>query len=402
MEFSNKALEKMDAQKAAYNQRFANWYYGLFRENGGELVEKEFVQADGSIIRKWYPSDDFNSTMFNRGDRLSSCMDFWHWHRYERNKVLDLQKVNRCKNKTFCPNCKKLNVARFIHEFRAIMPQLQNYDFYMVTLTVPSVPMDDAGVALDDAISKFSEKFRKFNRKYSAPRLTPSGKLSSQALQSRYFDLVGGIRVLEITYSEENGFHPHLHCVLLVPKGLDEKYLEKNIEGKYSVKRRQVDRKSLIDCQIGKVWSMIWQDVDFRLWYKVMYNPAEKYLFIDGVESDKRCLEVDFVPLDDGGIYEVFKYTFKNSDVVNYRVFKNLVYALHHKRIRQGFGLLHNLKCDDFEEGELQSLDLEIEENPTDLMTYEIKSLITEFADYKKVSRFNKGDLDNVINNISD
>lgn len=402
MEFSNKALEKMDIQKASYNQKFANWYYGLFRENGGELVEKEITKADGTIVKKWLPRDDDNATMFNRGDRLASCLDFWHWHRYEQNKVLDLQKVNRCMNKTFCPNCKCLNVSRFIHEFRSVMPQLQDYDFYMLTLTVPSVPLDDYGGALDDCISKFSEKFRKFNRKFSAPLLTPTGKVSSQALQCRYFDLVGGIRVLEITYNEENGLHPHLHSILLIPKGLDESYLEKTIDGKYSVKRQKVDKKSLIDCQIGKAWSMIWQDIDFRKWATVKYDPAEKYLVIDGEVSDKRCLEVDFVPLDDDGIYEVFKYTFKNSEVTNYRVFKNLVYALHHKRIRQGFGLLHNLKCDDFEEGEYQSLDLAVEEDPTDLMTYEIRSLVTEFADYKKISRFNKGDLDGVINNITD
>ena len=47
------------------------------------------------------------------------------------------------------------------------------------------------------------------------------------------------------------------------------------------------------------------------------------------------------------GIYEVFKYCFKDIDIKNIEVFKNLCFGLKGKRIRQGYGSLYKLKIDD-------------------------------------------------------
>lgn len=374
----------MRLKKSLYNRKFANWYYGLHKEIGGEI--KRF--KDGNKIKLFPGNDDsVPKTYFNKGDRISSCCDLWVWDVYHQNKLMDLKKLNRCMNSRFCPNCKMLNVAKFIHEFKSKVPSLAEYDFYLLTLTIPSEKCD--GEVLRSLIDKLYLTFRKLNHKYSLPLLTPTGKKSNKALQDRYFDFDGGVRVLEITHNKKNGFHPHLHCIVCVRKdSIDKDLLEKNIKGKWSTKRDSRNMKSLIDMQIGKAWTMLWYGVDFRKWDKFEYSVSDTYAKIDDDITQFKNLEVDFSSMDDGGVYEVFKYTFKSSEVSSFNVFKALEIAMAYKRIRQGFGVLHDLKCDDDSDGEYQELVLEFEEEPVEVLTKEFDELLTTFADYRKVSRF--------------
>ena len=71
-------------------------------------------------------------------------------------------------------------------------------------------------------------------------------------------------------------------------------------------------------------------------------------------------------------------------------VFRNLVEALENKRLRQGFGILFNMKCENVEVGEIQELSLEIEEIPTNLLITDMQELYKGcYKEYTKVSRFN-------------
>lgn len=395
MDFTNEVLADMKQKKALYNGKFANWYYGMYKESGG-LVKK--FKSDGRT--KLFPSGGVES-YFNRGDRISSCCNLWLWDKYEKNKLLDLKRLNRCKNSRFCPNCKMLNVAKFIHEFKAKIPILEDYDLFLLTLTVPSENCD--GVGLSDMITKIYGKFQKLVRKFSADLLTPTGKVSSQALQERFVTFAGGVRVLEVTYSRAAGFHPHLHCVVAIRKGsYNADFLRKIYKGKYSRKSKSFNYKSDIDKQIGKAWTMLWYGLNFRKWDSVAYDINDTYVKIDGVMTEYKNLEVDFTPMDDGGIFEVFKYTFKSSDVTSFNVFKVLVDGLAYKRIRQGFGILYDLKCDDDNDGEYQDLKLTVEEEPIEILTREFDELLTTFSDYRKVSRFNPEIKKDIMSNIAD
>lgn len=394
MEFTSKTLEKMKHNKFLYSRQFASWYYRMYLENGGILRE---VLVDG--VKKLVPSGDVSSSLYNKGDRIASCCNLWIWNLYEKNKLMDLKRLNRCKNSRFCPNCKALNVQKFIHEFKRYLPQLQDYDFYLMTLTCPSCDSD----FLSENIDKLYSSFQRLNRKFSASLFTPTGKRSSQALQYRLITLSGGVRVLEITYNDRAGYHPHIHSIVLVPKGsVDAHDLIKKYCGRYSNKRESYNMKSEIDVQVGKVWSMLWYGIDFRKWDSVDYSVTDEYMKIDDVVTDYKNLEVDFTPLDDGGIYEVFKYTFKSSDVKSYEVFKALNVALEYRRIRQGFGVLHNLKCEDDSEGEYQELCLDIEEEPIEVITREFDELLSQFKDYKKISRYNPSEKEDFLLSIAD
>lgn len=361
MEFTNEILMKMDSKKE-YNYQYGNWYYGMSQE----YTNKEKIYH-------------------NRSERISNCMNIWNWDKYEKNKLLDLQSVYKCHNNRFCPNCKLLDISKFIHRFRNVYEEYTNlgYKAYMLTLTVPSVN----GSELRTTIEKLNKCFRKLTEKFSYDLD------NNKSYQDRLFQIDGGIKVLEITYNENVGFHPHFHCVVFTKDNLSDTLLNKHIEGKYSNKRQSFNMKSYIDLQIGQLWSMIWYNE--RLTTKnindIVYDPKEVYF-----KTNKKCLEVDFVPLDENGIYEVFKYTFKDTDIKNYYVFKTLVQALEGKRIRQGFGILFNMKCEEIEDGEMQDLELELKENPVSLLTYEINELISTYRQYKKISRFNR-QIDNNI-----
>lgn len=353
MKFTNKTLEKMDKKKKEFNSCYSDYYYGMFKE--------------------------FNQKKYkNKSDNINDCMNLWLWDKYEKNKILDLQKVNRCHNNRFCPNCKLLDISKFIHEFRKNYSNLikEGYKAYMLTLTIPSIPGNDLRATLD----KLNKTFLKLIEKYTYD--------DKRAYSDRFFKIEGGIKVLEITYNSYNGFHPHFHCVILVRDDISKELLEKKYRGKWSNKRQSYNMKSEIDCQFGKIWSMLWykERLTLKNINNIDYNPAETYY---NKKENKKCLEVDFTELDEKGIYEVFKYTFKDSDIENYYVFKTLVQALENKRIRQGFGILYNMKCEDIESGEVQELILEIKENPVSILTYEINELITVYRDYKKISRFN-------------
>lgn len=352
MEFTNDILKKMDNKKQKYNNLYGDYYYAM-----GMQIPEEFKKYQG------------------RSDRIKDCLDLWVWDKYEKNKILDLQSVNYCRNNRFCPNCKLLDISKFIHEFRNHYQNLipQGYNAYMLTLTIPSVPGDDLRGTLD----KLNKTFRKLVEKFSYD--------DKRAYKDRYIKIDGGIKVLEITFNGLKGFHPHFHCVVLSKDNIDIDLLDKKIQGKFSNKKNDFNYKSAIDLQFGKLWSMLWYGD--RLTQKninsINYNPKEKFY-----QEDKKVLEVDFRELDEKGIYEVFKYTVKDTDIENFYVFKTLVSALENKRIRQGFGILLNMQCEDIVLGEMQELELEIEENPSSLHTREINELVTLYRDYKKISRF--------------
>ncbi|WP_297439547.1 protein rep [uncultured Clostridium sp.] len=362
MEFTNEILKKINRKKEKYNGIYAYYYHEMSHEFSDEKKKYSY-----------------------RSEQINDCLNLWLWDKYDKNKILDLQKVNRCNSNRFCPNCKLLDISKFIHEFKNRYKELapKGYKAYMLTLTIPSVK----GEELRGTLDKLNKTFAKLFKKFAYNSKTRKG------YADRLITIDGGIKVLEITYNHMNGFHPHFHCVVLSKDNLNIDLLEKNIQGKFSNKRNEYNYKSKIDIQFGKLWSMLWYgdrltkaNID-----STVYDPKETYY-----AANKKCLEIDFRELDEKGIYEVFKYTVKDSDIDNYYVFKTLVQSLEGKRIRQGFGLLLKMQCENVELGELQELELEIEENPTSLLTRKISELVTTYEKFKKISRF-QPNIDNAI-----
>lgn len=355
MEFTQEVLEKMQ-DKLKYNKIFGNWYYGLSEELKPIALTK-------------------SKQVYNRGERIQNCLDYWLWDIYHKNKIMDLKKVNRCMNNRFCPNCKKFELAKFIHSYGKTFKELliKNYNPYLLTLTVPNVSGEDLRQTIDNMNKSFNRFFKLFNQ--------PIGQ-GKKGFKDRFMEFEGALKVLEITYNKQNNtFHPHFHCMIF---SIDYPRCElhKNIQGAWSNKRQAYNMNSIMDIQVMKLWYMCYNNI--RLSSK-NYNALS-----DDWYDLYLC---DIKEMDEHGIYEVLKYTFKDTDVSSYYVFKTLVNSLENKRIRQGYGILQGLKCEDIEEGEKQDLSEYLKEDekesPDNLLTKGLTTLITEYTKYRKISRFN-------------
>ena len=357
MEYTNEILEKIKLKKQE-NKRYSRYYFRLAKENKDQISYSEKLK--------------------NKSDNILDCLNLWEWHKYEKNKLLDLQRVNRCKNNRFCPNCRKLDLAKCIHSFQKPFSDLLldgNYP-YLLTLTIPNCPGDKLEETIDFLNKCFARLWRGFFED------------SQNTIKFRELEFTACLKVLEITYNRQRkDYHPHLHCVVF-SKYYNEFYFRKYIRGHHSNKRRSLNFHSEADLHIAKIWTMIVDKV--RLTEKNYFNMPN---------DPTKLYQVDIKEMDDSGIYEVLKYTFKDSDVANYEVFKTLVGALANKRIRKGYGSLLTFKAEFVEEGDKQSIEefLVEKEDPTGLLTREISELITTYKEYKKISRFTPNEYMNII-----
>lgn len=350
MEFTNDILVEI-LKKKQYNIVYSKYFYRLKHE---------------------YDLEGNRSKVFQKkSDRLCDCMNLWIWNVYHQNKLMDLQKVNRCMDNRFCPNCKKINLASAIHNFSPHFKELlaDGYYPYLLTLTIPNV----FGDKLRDTIDKMNKSFRKFFDCFSQDIVSGRKGFSERLIK---FD--AAYKVLEITCNNTtNTYHPHFH-IIMFSKEYDEELFRKHFLGPYRRKSNNFSYLSYMDIHCMQIWKMCYDGI--RLSVKNFSNMSDNWndLYL--------C---DIKEMDHHGIYEVMKYTFKDTDIQNYNNFKNIFLALENKRIRQGYGLLYNLKCEE-EDGEKQSLEefLEKKETPEQLLTQEFNSLLTVYHDYRKISRF--------------
>jgi len=349
LEFTNETLEKIKDKKEI-NKIYSKYLYQM------------------SIDSKLLGVNRYKK----RSDRLNDCVNLWVWDRYEKNKLLDLQKINRCMDNKFCPNCRKFSLASSIHNFSPSFKNLidDGYYPYLLTLSVPNVK----DYELKDTIKKLNLSFRKFFQKFSQP--IGSG---FNGFSERLINFDAALKVLEVTYnSKEDSYHPHFH-IIIFSKEYDQSIFKKYIPGAWSNKRNELIYNSILDIHLMQLWKMCYDGISITK--KKFNNMSSKWFDL------YMC---DIREMDSSGIYEVLKYTFKDTDIINYNVFKTLFTALDGQRIRQGHGLLFNIKVEDEADGEKQDINdfLTQKENPEQLLTREINSLITVYKEYRKISRF--------------
>lgn len=350
MDFTNETLMEMNNRKINYNNKYANWY---------------IVMSNELMV----PFQAYAEMLERKSKRIRACLNIWTWDVYEKNKLLDLQKVNRCMNNRFCPNCRKWDLAGAIHNLKKPFNKflLEGYNPYLVTLTVPNV----TGNELRSTIEKMNKAFKKLFK-----ALNYSLNKTTKGFSDRLIEVDAALKVLEITYnSTTDTYHPHFHC-LFFSQDYDQSLFLKTIPGEYSNKRQSYNFYSLMDIQIMKIWTLCYTGQRMTLKNYDNLNLEDLYL----------C---DIREMNSSGIVEVLKYTFKDTDIQSYEVFKTIEMAIERKRIRQGYGLLYNLKLEEDTEGERLSLEEFIDEpeDPEELVTFEIKQLVNDYKNYRKISR---------------
>jgi plasmid rolling circle replication initiator protein Rep len=340
MEFSNDAIKKME-DKQKYNKVVSGYFYKLYIET------KIFKYRRLS-------------------DSIRDCLNYMLWDKYDKSLVMDLKKVNRCKNR-FCPNCRKLDLCRALHNLEPKFKKLidDGYYPYLLTLTVPNCSEDELRVTLD----KMQKAFKKFYNWFSR---VDDDKFR---FTRRFLRFEAAIKCIEVNYSKKRGdYHPHYH-ILIFSKFYNEYDFWKQYVGEWSNNRQSFNMYSEMDLQIRKLWEIAYDNK--RL------NDYDK---LEGMN----CYKADIREMDASGIYEVMKYCFKDSDIENYYVFETIYNALYGRRIRQGHGLLYNIKLEEESDGKKQSIEDYINEGEqsSELTTRDLNSLYSIYGNYIKISRF--------------
>lgn len=129
----------------------------------------------------------------------------------ESYKTASFSNLQLCDSKWVCPVCSEIAANAKKEELKEDLILLEKRGFYahMLTLTVPH-SRDDS---LEDTLSKLSKAKSKLFK-------------DGLALQNE-----GHITSLEVKYSSENGWHPHLHLIVITNK----KYSDYEIKGTLGV-----------------------------------------------------------------------------------------------------------------------------------------------------------------------
>ena len=254
------------------------------------------------------------------------------------------------------------------------IPQLQKleeeFDLFHVTLTVPNVEGHDY-LKLIETIKTMFKSYRKLNHYLL-------GIENIKDISFKKYLYVGSVRSLEVTYKNDS-YHPHLHCIFAMKKGLK---LSKRFTNTYSYSKKNGKRKfSQLEILIQKIWRLTNEGI------KVTKKN------IDELELGYSC-SIDKV--EEEHYYEVFKYMTKSNsdddeDFMSYDNFKVLYYSLKNVRQIQGYGLLYNLKEKENFEEEVEwfynKIIDELKEKETPLEVMETPKDILSNNDYLVISR---------------
>lgn len=365
-------------QKQNVSKEFGHYYMAMAYDDDYITAETRTFRIDDKKIDKMVKLR--REKFVKKSYRMQDCMSYMLWDKYDKNKLLDLKRVSRCKDR-FCPNCNKLTISKAINDFAPYFEKLMQDGSmpYMMTLTVPNVDASDLKHTIWRMQKAFSKMWQWLYREEN----------DRKAFKHRFTRFNSAIRALEVTYNRKtHQYHPHLH-VMLFSDNLDNEYLVKKHSGYWQNKTNSYRLISDMDLQTMKLWRLAYNDTSIKRYPKL---PDE--LFDDNGQLNYYM--ADFTELSmPKGIYEVFKYTFKSADIDNYNQFKTIHDALSGKRIRQTYGQLYNLNLEDndieFSKDLTDPIELYLKENeaPKDLNINDISYLWTTYDKYKKISRFN-------------
>lgn len=234
-----------------------------------------------------HPSEALLSNLDKIQHRIRDCGNYLVFNHYYTVDDVRLSKASFCKKHLLCPLCAIRRGAKQVQAYLAKFEQLRNEDPtlkpYMLTLTVKN------GHDLQERFEHLSKSVKKLLKRR---RDTFTGKWTSELAKA-----LGGVYSYELTLSEEHGWHPHVHMVVLQR---EDDLIDFD---KYQAK----------DSLLSKEWLSVTGDsfiVDIR---PIQGDPAE-------------------------GFIEVFKYALKFSDLSPQENLAAFL-TLNRRRLTGSFGL---------------------------------------------------------------
>ena len=305
--------------KSRHATKLARWVDEIEYENsGGDLREykKEQQQWEFGYFTK-------------RAERLKQCSKFFDFETYPQQRLKILKHIVQCKCR-HCLNCqKRMQLTRLLKFGPLLDATAADYDLWHFVLTVPNCGAE----FLESVIKDIKAAFKKLLL------MTMCGEKKKPRAEFARYQIAAALKALEITYNiERTDYHPHLHVMLAMRKGLAFDKRHKNEfsltlkDGKWIDTGR---RFSDFEVQLQKMWWLLMNG--HRVNKKTMATAGQYSVILDKV--------------DESSYYEVFKYVTKFQDdsgkEMTKEIFKPLYNALDGRRTMQGYGLWYGITQDD-------------------------------------------------------
>lgn len=254
--------------------------------------------------------------------RVRDCHKSWFGDKYKESGYFNVKRVFHCHNR-WCWLCNHLKQAQRLGEYHVKLEQLTKvYDVYHVVFTVPNV----TGDVLKSTLLQMQSSLKKLIRYFQERGNGIAGVDFAQ------YGFVGAIRSFEIVILPTE-YHPHLHCLFLMKKGLNFPQTEIN---KYSF-----NYGSSVPTRLFSKFEIMLQKIFYLLMNgkKLTLKNIESLPF--GYSCTADCVEGE-------SWHEVFKYATKMSkdgaSVCTYEQFVLLDDIFHRFKMIQGYGIFYNDK----------------------------------------------------------
>lgn len=320
------------SRRIHYNQFIGDFYERMASENEMPIG----IRNDTTIF-------GVDENLSRIAKRIKSCSRNWIFDFYKKAKIKNLVRVERC-NDRFCLNCQSLLADQRFAQYGQVLEDFtETHDVYHVVLTVPNVDASRLLSTIDLMLYMFGDRFiRYFN-----------GSKKIRGVDFEKYGYIGAVRALEITTSKYYGtFHPHLHCMFILKKGLDmsKVYWNRFSEDRYN--KRPTRLFSSFELLIQRIWALL--ILKIKVTKESIENIGKYCDYPDGFTCTADFSNHDY--------HEIFKYaikgTFKNETLFTYESFLTLYKALFKKRAYQTYGCLSDYDFNDVDEDlGLNSLD---------------------------------------------
>ena len=301
------------SRRVHYNEYFAE-FYGRFAEEN----EMPYVAPDGEIK---YGKD---KKFLDRAKAMRECGKLMQFDYYRKMGYKNLIRMNRCRDR-FCLNCMALEADQRFAQYGKVLDSFSaTYDLYHIVFTVPNVSEWRLADTVTLIIDRFAYLIRYFN-----------GTKRIHNVDFEKYGYAGAVRSLEITVSKKNGsYHPHLHCMFILKKGLQLPGVYWNGFSEDNRGRRETRLFSELEMLLQRIWCLLILRIDVTK--HNIEHIAELCDYPDGFSV--------LANFSNGDYHEVFKYvikgTFEEETLFKYEAVRTLYKALFGRRSYETFGIL--------------------------------------------------------------
>jgi len=218
---SDNADDRRKRAEEAFEKRLARYGNAHARQLAILAYLKDLKDAeDGKLspVRDDLHKIDPNESLGNLIGKLENCASWLYFHLHKETGKRSLYKTSRCNKDLLCPFCAIQRGAKHLFQYQPkfLVMREKNPDLIpvLLTLTVKN------GFDLNERVGHLFSSLRKFKDKRR-------NKKNGGRCVTEFSKIAGAIGSYELSYSEEHGWHPHLHMIVFLEDYIDVRALSR-------------------------------------------------------------------------------------------------------------------------------------------------------------------------------